>query len=71
MRQHLELFKYQIYIATQRFEMKAKLVQLINAMEPDIIVFTGDSINTPAALPLFKNTMSSLNAKLAKIACPG
>jgi uncharacterized protein len=50
---------------------EARLVQLINAMEPDVIVFTGDSINTPAALPLFKSTMKGLKAKLAKIAVRG
>jgi predicted MPP superfamily phosphohydrolase len=50
---------------------EARVVELINAMEPDITVFTGDSINTPSALPLFKNTMKSLKAKLAKIAVRG
>ena len=50
---------------------EARVVQLINAMEPDVIVFTGDSINTPAALPLFKSTMKSLRAKRAKIAVRG
>jgi hypothetical protein len=48
-----------------------KLVKLINEMKPDIIVFTGDSINTRAALEHFKETMKNLNAGLAKFAIDG
>lgn len=48
-----------------------KLVKLINEMKPDIIVFTGDSLNTGAALGRFKETMKNLNAGLAKFAVDG
>ena len=48
-----------------------KLVELINAAEPDVIVFTGDTINTPAALPRFKDTMKKLKANLGKFAVVG
>ncbi len=48
-----------------------RTVKLINRMEPDIIVFTGDAINTASALPLFKDTMRDLNAGLAKLAVRG
>ncbi len=47
------------------------IVKLINNLEPDVIVFTGDAVNTPAALPLFKETMKNLNASLAKFAVYG
>jgi len=50
---------------------EVKLVRLINEMKPDIIVFTGDSINTSAALERFKETMKNLNAPLAKFAVDG
>jgi predicted MPP superfamily phosphohydrolase len=50
-----------------------KLVKLVNSLEPDVIVFTGDSLmlNAPSALPLFKDTMESVKAKLAKVAVCG
>ncbi len=47
------------------------MVELINDLEPDVIVFTGDAINTPSALPLFKETMKNLKASLAKFAVYG
>jgi len=48
-----------------------KLLKIINDLEPDIIVFTGDSINTPRALKKFKDTMTVLNAPLGKFAVCG
>jgi predicted MPP superfamily phosphohydrolase len=50
-----------------------RIVEIINHLKPDIIAFTGDAIklNTPGALPLFKNTMKSLRANLAKVAVRG
>ena len=50
---------------------EVKLVQLINQMAPDIIVFTGDAINTREATPLFKQVLSQLNARLGKVAVRG
>ena len=48
-----------------------RMVELINELEADVIVFTGDALNTRAAAPLFKNTMKSLQASLAKFAVKG
>jgi len=48
-----------------------RTVNIINDLKPDIIVFTGDAINRPSALPLFKETMKSLNASLGKFAVYG
>jgi len=48
-----------------------KLVKIINSLEPDIVVFTGDALNTQEALPVFKNTLRTLNAKLGKYAVQG
>ncbi|MHC4475071.1 MAG: metallophosphoesterase [Planctomycetota bacterium] len=48
-----------------------KLVELVRSLKPDVVVFTGDALNTGAALPLFKDTMSNLNAALAKLAVHG
>ena len=48
-----------------------KMVEIINSLNPDVIVFTGDAINTPEAMTNFKNAMTELNASLAKIAIRG
>ena len=56
-----------------KLRSEKKLIRLVNAAEPDIIVFTGDTLRlrTPSGLPLFKNTMKNLKAKLAKFAVRG
>ena len=48
-----------------------RIVELVNQLEPDVIVFTGDAVNRPSALPAFKQTMKDLNASLGKIAVYG
>ena len=48
-----------------------KLVAIINSLKPDIAVFTGDTINTPEALPLFKKTISAIKAPAGKFAVRG
>jgi len=48
-----------------------RLVELVNAAEPDVIVFTGDAMNTAAALPRFKDTMNRLKANIGKFAVVG
>lgn len=48
--------------ATPRLE--PRLPGLIAAQHPDLIVFTGDAINNPGGLPVFKQLMTSL-AKIA------
>jgi predicted MPP superfamily phosphohydrolase len=47
------------------------IVEIVNKLEPDVIVFTGDAVNTPAVLPRFKETMSNLKAALGKFAVYG
>jgi len=44
--------------------LEEKLPAMIAAQKPDIIAFTGDSINTPSALPIFQKCLK----KIAKIA---
>jgi predicted MPP superfamily phosphohydrolase len=50
---------------------EGKAVEIINELKPDVIVFTGDSLNTPDALPLFKKTLRQLDATLGKFAVRG
>ncbi|MFW6457016.1 MAG: metallophosphoesterase [Planctomycetota bacterium] len=48
-----------------------KLDDIINPFDPDIIVFTGDAVNSREAVPLFRRTLRSLNARLGKFAVRG
>jgi len=48
-----------------------KMVEIVNSLNPDIIVFTGDSLNTPKALPIFRDAMGRLKAKIGKYAVKG
>jgi predicted MPP superfamily phosphohydrolase len=48
-----------------------KLISMVNALNPDIIVFTGDALNTPDALSQFKETMRRLRSRLGKYAARG
>lgn len=44
--------------------LEERLPDVIAPMKPDIIVFTGDAINTPAGLPIFRKCLTQL-AKIA------
>lgn len=48
-----------------------KMVRLVNEIQPDIIAFTGDAINSPEALPHFKDTLKHMRAALGKVAVKG
>lgn len=48
-----------------------RVVELVNALGADIVVFTGDSINTAEALGAFKEMMGKLEAKIGKYAVRG
>lgn len=48
-----------------------KLARLINSMNPDVIVCTGDCINAFEGIPLFKQTMQALHARIGKYAVSG
>lgn len=48
-----------------------KMVEMVNSLKPDLIVFTGDSLNTPGALPVFRDTMRRLRAAIGKYAVTG
>jgi uncharacterized protein len=48
-----------------------KMVEIINGLRPDVIVFTGDSANNSRGLKRFKETMGKLEARLGKFAVRG
>jgi predicted MPP superfamily phosphohydrolase len=55
----------------KKMRNEKKVIELINKLEPDVIVFTGDALNTPSALPRFKETMKKLEASMGKFAVYG
>lgn len=48
-----------------------KLSKIINNLNPDVIVFTGDTLNALQTLSTFKEVMSGLKAKIGKYAVRG
>ncbi len=48
-----------------------KVIRMVNNLEPDIIVFTGDALRHPKGLPVFRRTMAALEAPLGKFAIYG
>jgi len=64
-----------VHISDLHCDKKARneerMVELINQLDADVIVFTGDAMNTASALPLFKSTMKNLKASLGKFAVRG
>lgn len=55
----------------EKIRNESTLISQVNSLQPDIVVFTGDTINTPAALPTFKQTLFSIQAPLGKFAVRG
>jgi uncharacterized protein len=55
----------------RRIINEKSMVKIINDLKPDVIVFTGDAVNRPSALPLFKQTITNLDAPLGKFAVYG
>lgn len=64
-----------VHISDTHFEsvnsLTAKLPEIINPLNPDVIVFTGDSLNRPEMLPEYQEIMSRLKAELGKFVCLG
>ena len=48
-----------------------KLVEIVNSLKPDVIIFTGDAVNTEKAAELFRGTMKALETNIAKLAIRG
>ncbi len=64
-----------VQISDLHCEMKARnekrMIKLINKLDPDVIIFSGDCLNSLDALGLFKQTLKSLNASIGKYAVKG
>lgn len=48
-----------------------RVVELVNQLQPDVIVFTGDALSHKDGLQLFKDTMAAMEAPLGKFAVTG
>ncbi len=48
-----------------------RVVEIVNGLKPDVIVFTGDALNDRGALPTFQKMLSSLKASIGKFAVRG
>lgn len=55
----------------ERMRNEEKLVKIINEINPDVIVFTGDAINSKEGLGIFRKTLKELKAKSGKFAVKG
>lgn len=55
----------------KKVRLEKKLPDIINHLKPDIIVFTGDSLNHENGLKLFQTTMQKLHAQVGKFAVSG
>jgi len=54
-----------------KVRLEPRLAGIINLLNPDLVVFTGDAINSPAGLDLFRKTLAGLNASIGKFAVTG
>jgi len=50
---------------------EARMVDIVNGFQPDVVVATGDYLNDPAALPRLHETLGRLKAPLGKFAVEG
>ncbi len=55
----------------KKLRNEEKMIQVANALDADVIVFTGDSVNRPCAVSRFQETLSRLEARLGKYAVRG
>ncbi len=55
----------------KKMRNEEKLVRLVNAAKPDVIVFTGDAVNDPEFTGLFRERIQGLEAGIAKLAVRG
>jgi len=67
----IRLVQFSDLHCTGKVANEKKLVEIINALKPDVVVFTGDSMNNRNALPLLKETLTNLHAALGKFAVRG
>jgi predicted MPP superfamily phosphohydrolase len=54
-----------------RFDLDMRIADQVNALHPDVIVFVGDTLNEAGRAPAFRQALSAMNARVAKLAIRG
>jgi len=54
-----------------RFDLDMRVASEVNALHPDVIIFLGDSLNQAERAPAFRQALSAMNARVAKLAIRG
>lgn len=70
-RAHLRIVQISDLHSEPKVINERQVIDIVNPLKPDVIIFTGDTVNTPKALPLFKATLNSLKAGMGKFAVTG
>ena len=68
---HFKIVQISDLHCDKKVRNEKRLVRIINNLNPDIIIFTGDSLNTAKALDTFRITLKNLNAAIGKYAVKG
>lgn len=55
----------------KKIRNEKKVPMIVNKLRPDVVVFTGDAINEPEVIPIFKEMLLSIKARLGKFAILG
>ena len=54
-----------------KMRLEEKLIEAINSLKPDILVFTGDALNSSQSKTNFQHTLSQMDAPLGQFAITG
>jgi len=54
-----------------RFDLDLRVAREVNELHPDVIVFLGDSLNLAGRAPAFRQALTAMSARVAKLAIRG
>ncbi|MGI5860931.1 MAG: metallophosphoesterase [Myxococcales bacterium] len=55
----------------RRFDLDARVAAEVNRLEPDLLIFLGDALNEAGRLPRLREALTSMRARVAKLAIRG
>lgn len=68
---HLRIVQISDLHCDRKVRLESQLPEIVNSLHPDLIVFTGDAVNTTKALPLFQSTLARMHASIGKYGVSG
>jgi len=71
LREPLRLVIFSDLHSDNRFDLDATVAERINQQNPDVLLFLGDSLNSPDRALAFRAALSSMHARYAKLAIRG